>query len=47
MLDINMQWAISKIVEKLSKNFYGSITLNFQAGKLHTIETRQMEKPEQ
>ncbi len=45
-MDRNMQWAISKIVEKLHPKFYGSITLSFQAGKLHCLKTEETEKPE-
>jgi len=45
VIDQNMQWVISKMVEKLNPSFYGSITVSFQAGKVSHIETKQTEKP--
>jgi len=45
-MDLKIQWAIAKILDKITPKFYGSITLVFQAGKLHCIKTEQTEMPE-
>lgn len=43
-MDERLQWAISKILEIIGNNFYGSITLNFQAGKLVTLKAEESHK---
>jgi hypothetical protein len=45
-MDRKLQWAISKILEALTPNFYGSFTLTFQGGKFHCLKTEKTEKPE-
>lgn len=45
-MDWKMQWAISRIVEKLSPKFYGSITLTFQGGVLQNLKTEETQKPD-
>ncbi len=44
-MDRTIQWAISRILDRISPKFYGAITLSFQAGKLHSIRTEETEKP--
>lgn len=44
-MDRALQWAVARIVEKVTPQFYGSITLSFQGGKLHSIKTEETEKP--
>lgn len=45
-MDKRLQWAIAQIMKKINPEFYGSVTLVFQAGTLHCIKTEQTEKPE-
>jgi len=45
-MDKKIQWVVAKIMEKVNPKFYGSITIKFQDGKVHCIETRQTEKPD-
>lgn len=42
-----LEWAISQILKlfDIEPNFYGSVTLNFQAGEVTTIDTKQTHKP--
>ena len=42
-----LEWAISHILKlfDVEPNFYGSVTLNFQAGEVTTIDTKQTSKP--
>ena len=40
-----MQWAISRILDITAGEFYGSVTLKFEAGKLVHFEHQQSEKP--
>lgn len=44
-MDKRIQWAITKILEVVNKDFYGSITLSFQAGSLNHIKTEKTEHP--
>lgn len=46
MMDNTLQWAIAKILEILRPNYYGSITLTFQAGKLHNLKSEESFKPD-
>lgn len=46
-MDKKLQWAITKIMEKIGPSFYGTISLTFQAGKLQCIKTEQTEKFEE
>ncbi len=45
-MDRRFQWAISKILDALSPKFYGTFTLTFQAGKLHTVKMEKTDKYE-
>lgn len=45
-MDKSLQWAITRIMDIIHPNFFGSVTLTFQAGKLQFIKTEQTEKPE-
>lgn len=45
-MDKTLQWAISRIMDTIHPQFFGSITLQFQAGKLQCIRTEHTEKPE-
>ena len=42
-----LEWALSEILKLLGiePNFYGSVTLNFQAGEVTTIDHKQTLKP--
>jgi len=42
-----LEWAISHILKlfDIEPNFYGSVTLNFQAGEVTTIDTKKTNKP--
>ena len=40
-----MQWAISRILDITAGEFYGSVTLKFEGGKVVRIEHHQSEKP--
>lgn len=44
-MDQKIQWAIAKILDKVTPSFYGSITLTFQGGTLQGIKTEQTERP--
>lgn len=43
-MDKKIQLALSKMLDTLSPDFYGSFTLTFQAGKLHCLKTEQTDK---
>ena len=40
-----LQWAIARILDIVTKGFYGSVTLKFEDGHLVRIEHQQSEKP--
>ncbi len=40
-----MQWAISRILEITAGDFFGSVTLKFESGKLVRLEHQRNEKP--
>lgn len=40
-----MQWAISRILDITAGDFYGSVTLKFEAGKLVRLEHHRNEAP--
>ena len=40
-----LEWAISRILDIVSKGFYGDVTLKFEDGNLTRIEHKQSEKP--
>lgn len=40
-----MQWAIARILDIAGADFYGSITLKFEAGQVVRIEHHHSEKP--
>lgn len=40
-----LQWAVAKILEKVTPEFYGRVTITFQAGQVALVETCQTEKP--
>ena len=40
-----MQWAISRILDITAGEFYGSVTLRFEAGQIVRIESNRSEKP--
>lgn len=40
-----LEWAISRILDIVSKGFYGSVTLKFEDGHLVRIEHQRSEKP--
>jgi hypothetical protein len=44
-MDKIMQWALSRILDITTGDFYGSVTLKFEAGKLVRIEHLHSEKP--
>lgn len=44
-MDKVMQWAITRILDITAGEFFGSVTLKFEAGKLVRIESHQSEKP--
>ena len=41
----NLEWAFKLLAEKAEGNFYGSVTFNFQDGKIHTSKQEQLLKP--
>jgi hypothetical protein len=43
-MDVTLQAAIVKIMDKLTPEFYGTISLSIQAGKVHVVKTEQTEK---
>lgn len=44
-MDNKLQWAISRILDIISGNFFGSVTLKFENGKLVRLEHQEAEKP--
>ncbi len=44
-MDKTLQWAISRLLDITAGDFFGSVTLKFEAGKLVRIESQQSEKP--
>lgn len=44
-MDEKLQWAITRIMDKVDPQFFGSFTLVFQEGKLTHIKTDQTEIP--
>lgn len=40
-----LQWAIARILDITAGNFFGSVTLRFEDGKLIRIEHQHSEKP--
>lgn len=45
MIGQALQWAISRILDITAGDFYGSVTLKFEAGKLVRMEHQCSEKP--
>ena len=45
-MDMTMQWAIAKIIEKAHPDFYGSVTISFQAGKPKCVKAEETFVPE-
>lgn len=40
-----LQWAISRIMDIVGDDFFGSVTLRFERGKLVHLEHQRSEKP--
>lgn len=40
-MDKRLQWAITKIMDKVSPDFFGTFTLTFQNGKLSHIKQEE------
>lgn len=45
MIDETLQWAISRIVDITAGEFYGSVTLKYESGKMVRMESQQSERP--
>ena len=37
-MDRRLQWAITRILEKIHIKFFGDVTITFQNGKVHTVK---------
>jgi len=45
MMDKALQWAVARVLDIINGDFYGSVTMKFEAGKLVRIEHQRSEKP--
>lgn len=43
IVDDKLQWAISRILDKVNPSFFGDITITFQAGKAIKIKEESIE----
>lgn len=45
MMDKTLQWVVARIMDVALPDFFGSITISFQAGRPQQFEVRRTEKP--
>jgi hypothetical protein len=45
MIDAKIQWAIARLMEKVSVKFHGSFTLTFKDGILQCVKIEETAKP--
>lgn len=45
-MEITLQWAIGKIMDLVSPDYYGTVKLTFHGGKISQITSEQSFKPE-
>ena len=44
-MNLGLQWAITRIMAIAVPDFYGTITLRYEAGKLTALDHHHTEKP--